>query len=651
MLVRFVLAFAVWAAGGTMASAEAPPIAAFARLEAIQDAAISPDGARVALLGGPAGGRSLNIATIDQPGSKTLALGDVEAVSIRWAGDDHVIVRVGYWEKLGPRSEYRFERNIVVSAAGEPGALLLSNDHASRYAISQPIARIVHGQAPAVFLMGLQVAADRSHVDTRIAQKGDGETFKWSLWRADPVTGHGRMIEPGTVDSVFFEPDAAGEARVRYDLDSRTGKARVFARAKGERRWTEMWREEAGGRYLGYSDGEDAIYLVRDDATGQQVVRQTLSDGGVEAVGSPSPYEPALVRDPYSGQAVALMAGGEATVAQYLDPEIGAVHGLLVRALADREVRLIDWSQDRTRFVVVAESADAPPAWYLLDWSRKELSPLGAAFPELSHAELGRTSWLTYKARDGLEIPAYLTLPPGDRADRPHALIVLPHGGPAARDTNSFDYLTQFLATRGYAVLRPQFRGSRGFGADFEAAGRGEWAGKMQTDLLDGIAALAQGGRIDPNRVCIVGASYGGYAALVGATLHPDAFQCAAAIAPVTVLQMLQLQVVRSAGRDSLGFTGFREQLADASREQMAAASPATHAAAAKAPILLMHGDQDAVVLVDQSRRMHEALTQAGKPVEFVMFEGENHYFYRPESRARMLGALEAFLAGHLPLN
>ncbi|MCG9916804.1 MAG: S9 family peptidase [Phenylobacterium sp.] len=652
MRVLMMVVLAAWAVSTSMAAAAPPPVAAFARLEAIQDVAISPNCARIALLGGPAGARSLNIATLDTAGAKTVPLGDIEAVSVRWVGNDHVIVRVGFWEKLAPRREYRFERNIVVTAEGEIGALLLSNDHASRYATSQPIMRVVHGETPAVYLMGLQMTIDRSHVDSRIVQKGDEQTFKWSLWRADPTTGHGRIVENGNFDSIFFEPDGQGEARVRFEVDPDTAKARVFGRARGERRWTETWREESGGEYLGYSDPEDAIYLVQDVVGGRQVVRQRLSDGATDGMGEPSPYDPSTIVDPYTGQVLALLSGGESFTAQYLDDHIGAVHRLLSRAMGGRPVGLVDWSQDRTRFVVRTQSNDAPPTWHLLDWSKKELSPLGSGFPELNDQPMGQTQWLTYRARDGLEIPAYLTLPPGaGTGEVPRPLVVLPHGGPAARDTDRFDYLTQFLATRGYAVLRPQFRGSRGFGQAFEDAGKGEWAGKMQTDLLDGVAHLAEAGQIDPERVCIVGASYGGYAALVGVTLHPEAFQCAAAIAPVTDLQMLQLNVVRRSGRESGFFVGFRDQLANASREQMAAASPVTHAAAATAPILLMHGDQDTVVLLDHSVLMKNALERAGKPVELVVFEGENHYFFRPQSRARMLEQLGSFLSTHLPVN
>ena len=146
----------------------------------------------------------------------------------------------------------------------------------------------------------------------------------------------------------------------------------------------------------------------------------------------------------------------------------------------------------------------------------------------------------SFKARDGLDIPAYLTMPPGAAPGAaPGAkppLVVLAHGGPASRDDYAFDFIVQFLASRGYAVLQPQFRGSTGFGKALEEAGRGEWGGKVQTDLLDGIASMAAAGMIDPARVCIVGASFGGYTALAGATLHPEAYRCAASIAGMSDL-------------------------------------------------------------------------------------------------------------------
>jgi dipeptidyl aminopeptidase/acylaminoacyl peptidase len=259
---------------------------------------------------------------------------------------------------------------------------------------------------------------------------------------------------------------------------------------------------------------------------------------------------------------------------------------------------------------------------------------------------------MTYKARDGLEIPAYVTLPPGATTAAKLPLIVLPHGGPTARDTYDFDFLVQFLATRGYAVLQPQFRGSWGFGDAFENAGDGEWGGKMQTDLLDGITALAASGEIDASRVCIVGASFGGYSALAGATLYPQAYKCAASIAGISDLGVLLNEKARVYGRDSGAMDELRENLGAQSSAKLEAASPLRHAAAAaRTPILLIHGDQDTIVPIEQSELMDEKLKALNIPHEFVVLQAENHYLTKSATRTQTLEALERFLAKNLPVN
>jgi dipeptidyl aminopeptidase/acylaminoacyl peptidase len=301
--------------------------------------------------------------------------------------------------------------------------------------------------------------------------------------------------------------------------------------------------------------------------------------------------------------------------------------------------------------VALAESPDAPPTWYLYDISRGELSPFGESYPELAGAEFGRTRWFTYKARDGVEIPAYLTLPPGAAPGSKPPLVVLPHGGPASRDTYEFDYLTQFLATRGYAVLRPQFRGSTGFGGAFEKAGDHEWAGKMQSDLVDGVAALGAEGLIDPQRACIVGWSFGGYAALISAALFPDAYRCVVSVNGVSDLSMLIGQEKSSFGDDSPALAYWRRVVGDpdVNESVLKESSPAYQAARIKAPVLLIHGQEDTTAPYKHSLTMRKALIAAGKPVEMVAIEGDDHYLFRSQTRTWMLEALEGFLAKHLP--
>jgi dipeptidyl aminopeptidase/acylaminoacyl peptidase len=257
---------------------------------------------------------------------------------------------------------------------------------------------------------------------------------------------------------------------------------------------------------------------------------------------------------------------------------------------------------------------------------------------------------ITYAAADGMQIPAYLTLPRAAAA-RNLALIVLTHGGPAARDTADFDWWAQALADQNYAVLRPNYRGSD-LDRRFLAAGFGEWGRKMQTDLSDGVRYLAKEGIVDPARVCIVGASYGGYAALAGVTLDPGVYRCAIAVAGISDLKRwldwvntknLQSHNVSQRYWDRfMGVSGPGDPLLDA-------ISPIKHLAAVNVPVLLIHGRDDTVVPFEQSSVMFDALRREKKDVELVTLQHEDHWLSRSETRLQMLQASVAFLRAHNP--
>jgi pimeloyl-ACP methyl ester carboxylesterase len=577
-------------------------------------------------------------------------LGSVEGVDLHWAGNDFVLARVAVWEKLGPREEYRFERNISISAEGKVLSRLLATDGVSQYLIDQPILGVT-GKTPVRVMVGglLQSLGPSSDSNTKMARKGVDNPFVAALWSVDPVTGKGVLGERGDYDTVGWEVDSTGQARVRLQIDQLNHKFSVMGRAKGASQWSRAW---AGGdlesrrAYFGYSEPDDAIYLSLNN----RLVRVKLSDGSSEPLGEPLSDFATLAWDNVRQTAAGIVSGAENPTVAWFDPELGAVHATLLKALKGGSVALVNWSDDRTRFVVRATSKTSPPVWYLFDKPRKELSLLGEEYPSLKGVTLGASRWITYRARDGLEIPAYLTLPPGAAAQGAKApLVVLPHGGPGSRDGYGFDFLAQFLATRGYAVLQPQFRGSWGFGQAFEDAGKGEWGGKMQTDLLDGIAAVAATGDADPTRVCIVGASYGGYAALAGATLHPEAYKCAASIAGISDLGLFLVEAKRLYGEDGVGMEAWRTILGDASIAKLAATSPAKLAANVRTPLLLIHGDKDTIVPIEQSQVMAAAMKAAGKPVEFITLTDENHYLTKSATRTQTLQALETFLSKNLP--
>ena len=632
------------------------PAAAFGRLPAVQQAVISPDGQKIAILGGTAADRTVSIATVDKPDIAVLRLGKVETVGIRWAANAYVLVQTAQWDNSLEKVAYRLERTYAITPNAKVASRLLDNSVDSNLAISQPIVGVSSGEKPRVLMLGLHDAGEAEHdANTRFKRKGSESSLTWAMWSVDPANGNGAIAELGDFDAWAWDTDAEGQARVRLETDELTRKYTIMARPKGKTAWSAVYSEgqmDDHNAYFGYSDPDDAIYLSKEDATGLQIVRQSLKDGAATPLGrSVQDADLSLVMDVGLKTAVGVELQGKANTVEWLDPGIGAIHGVLAKIFKGKRVELQSWSADRTRFLATVESADQPPTWYLFDIPKKALSPIGEAYPELKDVALGTTRAMSFKARDGLEIPAYLTLPPGAPASRSRLpLIVMPHGGPAGHDDPGFDYLTQFLATRGYAVLRPEFRGSDGYGSAFEKAGHGEWAGKMQTDLLDGVAALAATGDIDPKRVCIFGWSFGGFAALAGATLHPEDYRCAASMAGVADVTLMIREQARSYGSESESLKYWRRELGHANLEQQSAMSPLQHVDAVKVPILLMHGDRDTIVLPEQSQRMAAALTKAGKSVEMVTLAGDDHYLMQSPTRIQMLETLGAFLATNLPV-
>ena len=227
--------------------------------------------------------------------------------------------------------------------------------------------------------------------------------------------------------------------------------------------------------------------------------------------------------------------------------------------------------------------------------------------------------------------------------------MVYPHGDPQSRDYLAFDWLTQFLASRGYAVLQPQFRGSTGFGDAFREAGYRQWGGLMQDDVTDGVRAMIAQGIADPHRICIVGFSYGGYAALAGAAFTPDLYSCAASISGVSDLPALMRgEVPLYEGTISNSMSDWKAHIGGPHDANLAAKSPINSVKAIKIPILIVYGTGDSVVPNAQSQNMALALKSAGKNVSVAILAGEDHWLSQTETRVQVLKELETFLGQHL---
>jgi dipeptidyl aminopeptidase/acylaminoacyl peptidase len=275
------------------------------------------------------------------------------------------------------------------------------------------------------------------------------------------------------------------------------------------------------------------------------------------------------------------------------------------------------------------------------------MAQIARSYKRIKNEDVGVVTTIEFKARDGRKIPALLTLPPGVDLGPKLPLIVMPHGGPEAYDAVGFDFLAQYFANRGYLVFQPNFRGSAGFGIDHLEAGYGEWGGKMQDDVTDGVELLIRKGWADGDRVCIIGGSYGGYSALAGGAYTPNLYKCVAAIAPVSDVTAMLDEAKRESGGDSARLAYWTMLIGDRKKDRarLDAISPVNAAGSFEAPVLLLHGTDDTVVSYSQSAKMEAALKKAGKRVKLVKLKGEDHWLSLSETRLRTLVELDAFVA------
>jgi dipeptidyl aminopeptidase/acylaminoacyl peptidase len=315
-------------------------------------------------------------------------------------------------------------------------------------------------------------------------------------------------------------------------------------------------------------------------------------------------------------------------------------------AFPNLHVSLIDWTPDLSHLIVKTSGTDDSGTYYAVDINAMSAKAVGYERLAIAPEQVGPVSTIEYKAADGLEIEGILTLPPG-REPKNLPVVMLPHGGPYAHDIADFDWWAQAFASRGYAVLQPNFRGSTNRDAAFRNAAHNEWGRKMETDISDGLAELARRGIVDPKRACIMGASYGGYAALAGVTLQHGIYRCAVSDAGVSDLRMMYQYDVPVGVTSEVSHASMRDFLGDPSTYD--ARSPRMHAAEADAPVLLTQGKDDTVVPFEQSQVMYDALKAAGKPVEMVVMAGEDHWLSTGATRLQMLTAALAFVEKYNP--
>lgn len=330
----------------------------------------------------------------------------------------------------------------------------------------------------------------------------------------------------------------------------------------------------------------------------------------------------------------------------WFDARWAKVQASVDSELPDR-VNLLSGNPDAN--VLVTSYGDVDPGrWFLLETKTMAMREVTAHNERIDPKRMRPMQTMHYAARDGLDIPAYLTRP-ARSAGEPAPMVVLVHGGPTVRDTWSWNEEVQVLATQGYVVFQPQFRGSSGFGHRFEEAGYQQWGRAMQDDITDGVMELIKRKVADPSRICIVGASYGGYAALWGAIKTPTLYRCAVSFAGVSDLEsMISGSIFDDSDRRSRAIQRARVGDPAKQREQLAEVSPLRNADKVQIPLLMLHGERDRRVLISQSEKMVAALKAKGKSVEWVPFEYEGHGLYWSDDKKRYYAAVLSFLQRHI---
>ena len=402
-------------------------------------------------------------------------------------------------------------------------------------------------------------------------------------------------------------------------------------------------------RFAGYmNDGASALVLMRNGRDKQALLEVGTQDGKVlrtifEDLEDRYDVTSGPIVTP-DGQLVAIQLSGEHATYHWFDKTLAKEYQTLVGQLpgSPNRVSIRTASRDWQKLIISASGNRTLPRLYLYDRSldQPSLSLLFESYRDAQPEWIADPQAISYPARDGLTIPGYLTLP-NDVAAKNLPTVVFPHGGPYARDTDHFDPWVQFFSARGYAVLQPNYRGSHGYGSEFLRAGFQQWGMKMQDDLDDGLAWLITQGISDPARVCMVGGSYGGYAALVAGFRSPEKYQCAVAFAPVTDLDDLikRWRLFRT-GAVAVA----RIQTGDL-RDQY---SPLKRVDDFKIPLLLVHGDVDRLVTIEHSQKLAAALEKAGKDFRYIEQRNGNHHLSLQSHRREFFLAMDAFLNQHI---
>jgi dipeptidyl aminopeptidase/acylaminoacyl peptidase len=619
------------------------PTESYARLPQAETVALSPNGQWFAAVMNR-GGEALAVThSVDgQEPIKALLKTDNREFRlswVRWVSDSRLVIGVRFPDKR-VNTETIETRLVAVDRDGSNLITLVEpNAFSATAQLQDQVIDWLPGDGHHILL---QAPVDRRDVSP-------------AVWRVDVDTGQREVVHGRSFRVHRWLSDASH--RVRVGVRQAGTQVEVTVCDPDGERWRTAWKYEALSREavtpLGFGDDPQLLYVSADldgrravyqvDLRDPALPRKLLLDAGDQDL------DGGLIIDPASRKAIGVRSSlyGNA-VGSFWDPAGQTLARAVDQALPERFNRLLQFSADGSRYLLYSSGNGVPGRFMVGDRQAGKMSLLTAQYPQLPAQSVVRKQRFTVPARDGLALPVYLTLPAGAEG-RKLPTVVLPHGGPISHDDLDFDPLTQFLADRGYAVLQVNFRGSGGQGYELMAAGLQRWGLEMQDDLEDALRWSVQRGTSDGGRACIVGGSYGGYAALMGGAKTPGLYRCVASVAGISDLNALaQFRAKYVNGREM-----FERQVGStwSDRDRLKETSPRLLAAKFEAPVLLLHGTQDRVVPFEQSELLAKALIAAGKPVRLLKLEDGDHNLSVAEHRLVFYRELEKFLDENLAVH
>ena len=612
-----------------------PPTAEqFGRLPFIEGPQLSPDGTRVAARLSVNGQLRFAIIPIgNQAQTRLINPGPADLNDWDWVNNNWLVVRLGQSSAVDGDNWYI--GRVLALNADSAKMQILGKEIAAQSA--DRILWIAHDGSTHI----------RLALQTSIFSNYPG--FWPEVRDYDVATGKSVIVAPSTENVMNWYADGDGTVRLGIAYNDDTRSSRALYRERDNQAFHTIDRARGRGASLGTlpamflaepgkavayddADGFDALYAydLATLKTGEKLFNMPGYDlGGV----IPSDDGKRMIGVRYTDTR---------PHTHWFEPALALLQSQLDSSVGARNAHIVSWNRDFTTLMIAIESTQRPTDYYIYRPAEGVMHIFARADDKFGPTGWGNVSTIRYKARDGLEIQAVMTLPK-DRPAKNLPLIMMPHGGPFARDDESYDYWAQFLASRGYAVLQPNYRGSSGYGTAFADKGKGQWGLAMQDDLTDAVKWAASQGIADAGRVCIVGASYGGYAALRAAQRDKGVYRCAVSFAGVA---------------DLPGLLRYDSSFLNASRTRdswltkapdLKGVSPINFAADFSIPVLLMHGKADLRVPVKQSRQMADRLKAAGKEYRYIEQPLGDHHLSREEDRIQFLKELEAFLTKYDP--